>query len=191
MKKILVLILLMTSSLYLLAQDKEYCVVTFSEKISPIGRKTNYHFVIPIDEINTKKPVTIYQFIIGEYSILQEFGGDIPPDYFFFSKPKQHPCIQCILQNRKLVETFTVKKDDSKYRKKIKVYLTPIKGNLEMLTTRCGADTTDYIVYISDDFHFCDNFYHNEKLFNYLRYHPFVRVPYDYNELEIYLKLKK
>ena len=188
MKKILVLILLMTSSLYLLAQDKEYCVVTFSEKISPIGRKTNYHFVIPIDEINSKNPVTIYDFIIGDYTILNEYGENYPPDYFFFPKSEQHPCVQCILQNKKLVQTFTVKYDDRKYKIKVKVYLTPIKGNLELLTSRYGANSTDYCVYISNDFQFCDNLYHNEKLLNFLRHQPFETVSYHHNEYEINLK---
>ena len=88
----------------------------------------------------------------------------------------------------KVSQTFTVKYDDRKYKIKVKVYFTPIKGNLELLTTRYGENSKDYYVYISNDFQFCDNLYHNEQLLDFLRHQPFETVSYHHAKYEIYLK---
>lgn len=189
MKKFGLFFLLFFSVQSLSAQETPYCVVTFSETGRTVEGLTEYLWIIPLDESITSYHgrVKIYPFIVGEDVFLSDYEVVIPRrpyylDMMQFPRLRNHNSyVTTIRQNRKLVQSIEYKYEGIKGKVRIKVYITPIKGNIEWTDVFPLNETSSIParkVYFSNNFMYWEGFYNNKVLYDRIRKLHFEQVPY-------------
>lgn len=179
---LLILLLLICSSLN--AQEKTYCVVTFSEK----GRswdppEVDYYMIIPLERISKqlRLGVPIYPFIVGDSGMmfLYRTRGELnhywlDTRHFKVSRKTEDSHSLVIVNNRKLIQSFNLSYAGIKHKIKVKVYITPIKGEIESIVSTWDNHT----VMFSDNFSYWEEFYQDKELYDSIRYLYFIGFPY-------------
>lgn len=139
MRKIVFILVVLLFPMKGYTQGDKFVVLTFSVK-NPNDKVTwEYFWITPFDSISEKRstPLDLISFAAddrweGSIEKWQEFPLDSFKWYFTTVQGDLTPPQRLIVKNRKLIQTIKRKWELSGLRLEIKVYATPIKGNIHI-----------------------------------------------------------
>lgn len=187
--KNVILLLLLLMPIELLAQSKEYVILTFSAKRKGIDKYYIDHtWIVPFDSIKTgtNSQFSIYPLIVDglerygedehcfDYVAYRDFIRLYQDDYrnsFSASIIKEH---RKLIQSIK-IEWEKVKINRKKCNVKIRVYATPVKG---FLCNCIHTGDSSIIYYTSDRLEYWDEFWNTPKAIN-IRTSMYNHIEYD------------
>ncbi len=158
-----------------------YCVVTFAERRSgPDHRVTEYLWAFPADSVKLSQTseIPLLPFVIDEDDAFAERTGHT---YYWLDSvatpgdTRNRPLYKAVRAGRRKVQTFYLASADGRDRTEVRVYITPIRGDV-----RQGEASPDGrpLLY-SNMFVPWADFYRDRTLLRVIRRQPFARVPYD------------
>ena len=173
MKKCILILLVLLFPIEGFTQVEEFVVLTFSAKRRPHDNITWEHFwIVPFDSISTKDYTT--PFKLAPFAADDSWGPISPEDkwqsynietdfIWFFKRIKGDltPPQQLIVKNRKLIQTIK-KKDMSGFREDVKIYATPIKGNIHFCRQKyleMEYNREFYLYYAEEPFEYWPEFW--------------------------------
>lgn len=194
---------------------QNYCVITFAEKLPnntwPLFQKPiepllrEYHWIIPQDSLSrtTSSPTPIYPFVVDTNNHYPEYGWH---SYYWLDmmhfptqwRTKQYNnyfsedyyLLSLIYNNRRKIQEYSYTQIDPRNGKKIKrkvtVYVTPIKGECNNVVSCYDGRT----VYYSKDFQYQEGFYNTEELFNKLLLLVYMYLPFRGEQTKNYLSFE-
>lgn len=181
MRKILFFALFMCTLLS--AQEKHYCVVSFTEKGRTFENLIHeYWWIIPLDELDTSlmDSVPLYPFIVGEDELIDDYrvcrGNFYWLDIIHYPamRKKEHSSETIVRKNRKLIQSFSYSIPGERRRYTVKVFITPIEGEIESTADPRDNQTILY----SNKFRYWDGFYQDSDLFDYIQRLPLPYIQY-------------
>jgi len=139
MKKCVFILLILLLPIKGYTQGDEFVVLTFSVK-NPNDKVTwEYFWITPFDSISEERstPLCLIPFAAndrweGSMGKWQEFPLDSFKWYFTTTQGNLTPPQRLIVKNRKLIQTIKRKWELSGLSLEVKVYATPIKGNIHI-----------------------------------------------------------
>lgn len=178
------------------ASAQEYCVITFSEKLSysrdPFERpleplEKDFLWIIPLDSLNLSPGgIPIFPFVIDPFDDYREQGWRSPYWLDMIQYPpipkndNSHSQLYEILKgHRRRLQEFSYTQllgpKQKGYKKTVKVYVTPIVGVCNSVVSSNDGQR----VFYSSDFEYQPEFLKSDSLLTRLRSYPFYRMAYD------------
>lgn len=187
--KNVILLLLLLMPIELLAQSKEYVILTFSAKRKGVDKHYIDHtWIIPFDSIKTgnNSHFSIYPLIVDE---LERYGEDEHcfDDVTYRSLIRLYQndykdsfSANVIRKYRKLIQSIKIewekmKVNGKKCSIKIKVYATPVKG---YFCNCVHAGDSSIIYYTSDKLEYWSDFWNTSRANN-IRASMYSHIEYD------------
>lgn len=170
MRKILFFALFMCTLLS--AQEKHYFENLIHE----------YWWIIPLDELDTSlmDSVPLYPFIVGEDELIDDYrvcrGNFYWLDIIHYPamRKKEHSSETIGRQNRKFIQSFSYSIPGERRRYTVKVFITPIEGEIESTADPRDNQTILY----SNKLRCWDGFYQDSDLFDYIQRLPLLYIQY-------------
>ncbi len=177
MKKCILILLVLLFPIEGFTQVEEFVVLTFSAKRRPHDNITWEHFwIVPFDSISTKSYYT--PFKLAPFAADDSWEGRFPEEkwqsfsiatdfIWFFKTTKRHftPPKQMIVKNRKLIQTIKKKKMSGSCED-IKIYATPIKGNIHFCRQKyleMEYNREFYLYYAEEPFEYWPEFWDTDE----------------------------
>ena len=179
MKRSIIALVFILNAAYISAGN--YCVVTFAERRSgPDDRVTEYLWAFPTDSVKLSPDaeIPLLPFVIDEDDAFAERTGHT---YYWLDSvatpgdTRDRPLYKAVRAGRRKVQTFYLASADGRDRTEVRVYITPIRG--EVLKTETPPDGRSLLY--SNMFVLWTAFYRDRTLLRVIRRQPFARVPYD------------
>ena len=177
MKKCILILLVLLFPIEGFTQVEEFVVLTFSAKRRPHDNITWEHFwIVPFDSISTKSykiPIKLAPFATDDSWATrpgekwQSFT--LETDFIWFFKTTKSdftPLQQMIVKNRKLIQTIKKRDELSDFCEDVKIYATPIKGNIHFCRQKyleMEYNREFYLYYAEEPFEYWPEFWDTDE----------------------------
>ena len=192
MKKICIFLLILLFPIKGFTQEDKFVVLTFSVKDSYDKIVWEYFWITPFDSISTESsiPIKLTPFAADdsfEACLVDEkwqYATDMGGFIWYFKKLESDATFsqRLIYDNRKLLQRIKKKWELNGCRLDIKVYATPIKGNIHVCRQKyleIGHNKTYYLYYTEDRIEYWPGFWETDRA------KEIMEIDYGYIEFDL------